>query len=259
MNETPGSGLHQRLAQLPEEITLPEVAWLAGRSEEAVRKWRRSALRPAFPTAVGKRGAALTYPRDQVGQWLADYLAQGGNRGGPRRREDLNPLSTTDHRRLTDREMAELRGVTPDGITDYERRYGDAADPFPARDSAGRRSVAEVAAWFERHTPSKRRGPLAGRARTAGAEDSASDLRAQLTDAFAQLPARCTRADIAAATGAALVTVTTWAARPDFPAPVERGVFVPGQGKKPDEYTTTDVAQWCLEHLHAQPTARADR
>jgi hypothetical protein len=225
--------VRQRLAELPSHITRREVAYVAGVSVEAVRKWIKDPQQ-SFPKRAGKAGTADTYDSDEVAAWLAPYLRAEGSRGGPRRAETLVGLSLHDRRRLTDKELAELRGVTPEGITSYERRYAESNDPFPGRDSDGRRAVSEVAAWFDRHEVVSHRGPFAGTVQSPK----------QLAAAFKRLPELCTRRDIREATGADERSVASWAARPDFPAPIR-----PGAGRAPHEYLTKDIAAWCRAHL----------
>jgi transcriptional regulator with XRE-family HTH domain len=235
------TAVQQRLDELPRYITRREVASAAGVTVETVRKWikNREISGSVFPPSVGKAGTADTYDKAQVTKWLVPYFGEP-SRGGPRRRDSLGSLSRRDRRRLTDRELAELRGVTPEGITTYERRYGRASDPFPGRDEKGRRSVAEVAAWFDRHKVTGVRGPSAGTVRNA----------TELAAAFERLPKHCTRRDIAGATGASERTVANWAARPDFPAPVRLGT-----ARSPHEYATEAVAAWCRQYLFPREKA----
>ncbi|MEZ0096275.1 hypothetical protein [Streptacidiphilus sp. EB129] len=265
MAATDPDDFQQRLAALPARITRKQIAQLANVSPETVVKWvADTQRRPKFPAPLagsGREKEAKEYSRARVGTWLHDYFAKESARKGPRRRTGLGRLgevSPSDSRRMTDRELAQLRGVTTEGITDYQRRYGKRAhDPFPPRDETGTRSVADVAAWFARHTPGPRGPRPADVISIPGTTPQMSDTQRAtvLRTAFAVLPDRCTTADIVTVTGAAKLTVAGWARRKTFPAPLVPGTFQPGAGQIAAQYPSRDVAAWCLDYLFGEAKA----
>jgi predicted DNA-binding transcriptional regulator AlpA len=237
--------IQDRLAGLPRHITRAQIAFLAGVTEFAVAKWAR---REGFPRPVDLVQRRYRYPTEEVVVWLAGHLASELSGTGQQLRRPPNRLSLTDPRRLKDAEIAQLLGVTAAKVTAYARRYEGSATPFPARDAEDRRSVAEVAQWFKNHQPKRGRGPAAGLARTApGTADQQRELVAKR---FAELPERCYLEDIVRVTGTGTRSVARWLTEDGFPAPAAHQPARGGRGGKPRfEYSTSDVAHWCLKRM----------
>jgi predicted DNA-binding transcriptional regulator AlpA len=245
--------IQERRATLPQVITRPQIAFLAGVTEYAVAKWVR---RDTFPRHVDSVNRSYRYPTDEVVLWLAEHKASELRRPVQRRRRSPSALSTTDPRRLKDAEFARLLNVNPNFVIGYERRYRGSETPFPARDAEDRRSVAEVAIWFRNHRPKRGRGMAAGLARTGpGTADQQRELVAQR---FAELPERCFLEDIPLVTGVATTTVARWLTQASFPEPVGYQPARGGRGGKPrNEYATAAVARWCLDWMFGATRERS--
>lgn len=138
--ETPHAGADVRLAGLPDEVTMQDIADARGVTKSAVQNWAKS---PTWPDTVGKRGRSNLYPNVGVAAWIADHEAG--------RRVDVDTLGGDPNERLTLPEVAERTGLPAGTVSSYPALYGpSSSDPFPAGDSLGRRRVGDLSAWFSR-------------------------------------------------------------------------------------------------------------
>lgn len=245
---TDAADLSSKLASLPRLITRKDIAWLVGVAPETVRGWSRTGI-VKLPKHVDRDGNTLLYLTAEVAPELPAYLAAVRHRSGPRpagRHPDVDGIDVVPGQRVTDDEIAELRGVTPGAIRWYERRY-TAKDPFPARDRDGRRALAEVAQWFQRHSHPSPHPHLA----TAAVDPALppQQRRAHLLERFSALPELCTKPEIMAATGAGKRTVDRWVRKADFPASTGTGRPAVPTGRPQNEYPTAEVCTWCIAYL----------
>ena len=145
--ETPPAPKAVRLAGLPDEISVKEIAAARGVSEAAVRNWMKL---PAWPASVGKRGRTHLYPNTGVAECLADNEAAA--------RIDVSKLGEDPDERVTLPIIADRTGLPAGTVSAYPTLYGPgSSDPFPGGDSLGRRRVGDVAAWLSRRS---RRGGI---------------------------------------------------------------------------------------------------
>lgn len=140
--DTPPEPAAERLAGLPDEVTMQEIADARGVSKSAVQVWVKS---PTWPASVGKRGRSILYPNGGVATWLKDNEAEG--------RADVAKLGDDPDELVTLLVIAERTGLPAGTVSAYPTLYGLAsADPFPGGDSLGRRRVGDVAPWLSRRS-----------------------------------------------------------------------------------------------------------
>ena len=141
MPDTPPVPLAERLAGLPDQVSVQQIVDATGVSLSTVRNWAASDTWPSF---VEKQGRTKLYPRTAVEAWLRDNQAA---------QPDVGQLDPDSDEMLTMRQISERTGRPYGSVSAYPTLYGpDHKDPFPPADAVGRRRAGDVYAWFSRRS-----------------------------------------------------------------------------------------------------------
>lgn len=141
MPDTPPVSLAERLAGLPDRVSIRQIAAALGVVVSTVRNWAGA---DTWPPCVEKRGKELFYLRSAIETWLRENQAD---------RPDVGALSTDPDEMLTMRQISERTGRPYGSVSAYPSLYGPThKDPFPPADGVGRRRAGDVHAWFLRRS-----------------------------------------------------------------------------------------------------------
>ncbi|WP_194908997.1 helix-turn-helix domain-containing protein [Catenulispora rubra] len=141
MPDTPPVPLAERLAGLPDQVSVQQVVDATGVSLSTARNWAASDTWPPF---AAKQGRTKLYPRTAVEDWLRENQAA---------QPDVGELAPDSDDMLSMRQISELTGRPYGSVSAYPTLYGpDHKDPFPPADAVGRRRAADVHAWFSRRS-----------------------------------------------------------------------------------------------------------
>lgn len=141
MPDTPPVPLAERLAGLPDLISVRQISGALGVAVSTVRNW---AAASTWPPVVEMRGREKFYSRSAVEAWLREHQAA---------RPDVGDLEADSDEMLSMRQIAERTGRKYSSLSAYPSLYGPTSnDPFPPADAVGRRRAGDVAAWFSRRS-----------------------------------------------------------------------------------------------------------
>ncbi|NUR03816.1 MAG: hypothetical protein HOY79_47090 [Streptomyces sp.] len=141
MPDTPPVPLAERLAGLPDLVSVKQIVGALGVTVSTVRNWAASATWPPF---AEMRGREKFYPRPAVEDWLRENQAA---------RPDVGELEADSDEMLSMRQIAERTGRKYSSVSAYPSLYGPTSnDPFPPADAVGRRRAGDVHAWFSRRS-----------------------------------------------------------------------------------------------------------
>lgn len=170
--------LQQRLAELPERITLDDIARVTGRTAHYIRHYWANSPERNFPPGEEKPGQAKTFNRQAVAQWC-----QGNQIGIQLRASEIDDRRR-DH--ITTAQIAERLGLRdPSAVRYHARNHPPGSDdPYPQQDGDGHRYWPDVLAWHRRHEKAPRTRP--GKPPTAGLTPRQQQVRAAVETARTQ-------------------------------------------------------------------------
>nr|WTB29593.1 hypothetical protein OG781_08905 [Streptomyces sp. NBC_00830] len=146
--------LQQRLAALPEHITLTDIGTASGRTPHYVRHYWANTPDREFPPAVGRGGdGTKQFDREAVADWC-----RARHIGVQLHADEIDDLRRD---QVTTAEIAERLGLRDRSAVRYHARKHPAgsADAYPEPDEDGRRYWPDVLAWHKRHEKAPRTKP----------------------------------------------------------------------------------------------------
>ncbi|MFI1530937.1 helix-turn-helix transcriptional regulator [Streptomyces griseus] len=137
--------IKKALAELPEQVTVPQIATATGRSDSGVQNWIDTY--DDFPDVVGGKGRFHLRLRRDVLAWLAKHPNLfDTNRRGPQKLDERALAARPAAEFLTVKETAETLGVSRESIQYYaaSAKPEVSSDPFPP---AVRRGTSSLRSW----------------------------------------------------------------------------------------------------------------
>lgn len=141
----------EAFAELPENVTTPDIARATGRSVPGVQNWITHYK--TFPGESAPPEGRMKYRgKTKVLEWYLKQTFAGDDRLGPRAMSQTARQVRPALERMKIKELADVLGVTPAAVRHHitANRPGECADPFPAAGDDGKWSWPQVRSWLLR-------------------------------------------------------------------------------------------------------------